>query len=210
MWVQVSSRFDKPGFIRELKKYMPHPAATELFKQVILEAMTSQAKDQRGQKKEILAKIVALNDRVGKGRALLLSGDIDGLDFKAIKSECEKQISVLEAKIGSMSEETGDLGPVLEKAIENLAKLDSLWIEATTIKKRQIIGSIFPEKLIFDGENFRTTRVNEAVGLIYRLDVAFRENKNGTSEIFSSLSHQVIPLGLEPRTHTLKVYCSTN
>jgi len=24
------------------------------------------------------------------------------------------------------------------------------------------------------------------------------------------LSHQVIPLGLEPRAHTLKVYCSTN
>jgi len=141
--------------------------------------MTNQAKDQRGQKKEILAKIAELNDRVGKGRALLLSGDIDGLDFKTIKSECEKQISVLESKIGSMSEETGDLGPVLEKAIENLAKLDSIWIEATTIKKRQIVGSIFPEKLIFDGENFRTTRVNEAVGLIYRLDAAFREIKMG-------------------------------
>jgi len=24
------------------------------------------------------------------------------------------------------------------------------------------------------------------------------------------LSHMVIPLGLEPKTHTLKVYCSTN
>ncbi|SDW50151.1 hypothetical protein SAMN05444410_103134 [Hydrobacter penzbergensis] len=24
------------------------------------------------------------------------------------------------------------------------------------------------------------------------------------------MSHMVIPLGLEPRTHTLKVYCSTN
>ncbi|PQV61521.1 hypothetical protein CLV53_102133 [Sediminibacterium magnilacihabitans] len=24
------------------------------------------------------------------------------------------------------------------------------------------------------------------------------------------MSQEVIPLGLEPRTHTLKVYCSTN
>jgi site-specific DNA recombinase len=64
--------------------------------------------------------------------------------------------------------------------------------------------------LIFDGENFRTTRVNEAVGLIYKLDEAFRQKENGTSDIFIDLSHQVIPLGLEPRTHTLKVYCSTN
>lgn len=168
------------------------------------------ARDQRGQKKDILLKIAELNDRVGKGRALLLSGDIDGVDFKSIKSECEKQIAVFEAKIGSMSEETGDMAPILDKAIKNLAKLDNIWIEATTIKKRQIVGSIFPEKLVFDGENFRTTKVNEAVGLIYRLDAAFRENKNGTSDIFIDLSHQVNWLGLEPRTHTLKVYCSTN
>ena len=197
-------------FIRKLKKYVPHPAATELYKQVILEGMTAQSRADRGQKKELLTKVGELNDRIGKGRALLLSGDIDGLDFKSIKADCEKQIQVLEAKLGSISEEVGDLGPALEKAIENLSKLDTIWIEATTIKKRQIIGSIFPEKLIFDGENFRTTRVNEAVGLIYRLDAAFRENKNGTSDIFIDLSHQVIPLGLEPRTHTLKVYCSTN
>lgn len=94
-----------------------------------------------------------------------------------------------------MSEEIGDMAPILNKAIENLAKLDSVWIEATTIKKRQIICSIFPEKLVFDGENFRTATVNEAVGLIYWLDAAFRENKNGTSDIFVDLSHQVIPLG---------------
>jgi hypothetical protein len=44
-----------------------------------------------------------------------------------------------------MSEETGDMAPILDKAIENLAKLDGAWVQATTIKKRQIIGSIFPE-----------------------------------------------------------------
>ena len=208
--VRHRADYTNQQFIREIKKYVPHAAATELYKQVILEAMIIQAKGQRGQKKEMMLKIAELYDRVGKGRTLLLSGDIDGLDFKTIKGECEKQITVLEAKLGSMSEETGDMAPILDKAIKNLTKLDNIWIEATTIKKRQIIGSIFPEKLVFDGENFRTTRVSEAVELIYRLDAAFRENKNGTSDIFIDLSHQVIPLGLEPRTHTLKVYCSTN
>jgi site-specific DNA recombinase len=85
--------------------------------------------------------------------------------------------------------ETADMGPILDKTIKNLAKPDNIWIEATTIKKRQIVGSIFPEKLVFDGENFRTTRMSEAVGLKYRLDAAFKENKNGTSDIFIDLSH---------------------
>ena len=94
--------------------------------------------------------------------------------------------------------------------MDQLAQLDKIYIEAPTIRKRQLIGSIFPAKLTFDGQIFRTTRLNEAVQLIYNLDVAFRENKNGTSLDFSNLSHQVNALGLEPRTHTLKVYCSTN
>jgi site-specific DNA recombinase len=81
---------------------------------------------------------------------------------------------------------------------------------AKTIKKRQIVGSIFPEKPTFDGENFRTARLNQAVQLIYSMNEAFKEKGNGTSDIFIDLSHLVIPLGLEPRTHTLKVYCSTN
>jgi hypothetical protein len=57
---------------------------------------------------------------------LLSSGDIDGIDFKTVKADCEKQITVLEAKF----------------------------------------GSIFPEKLVFDGENFRTAKLDVAVGLM--------------------------------------------
>ena len=34
--------------------------------------------------------------------------------------------------------------------------------------------------------------------------------KNGTSLNILDLSQEVNWLGLEPRTHTLKVYCSTN
>ena len=41
---------------------------------------------------------------------------------------------------------------------------------AVTEKKREIIGSIYPEKLTFDGNEVRTVRINEAVRLIYSLD----------------------------------------
>jgi site-specific DNA recombinase len=135
---------------------------------------------------------------------------IEATDFRAIKTDCEKQITILEAKLGGIKEEKEDIAPMLDKAVANLSKLDSIYKDATTIKKRQIVGSMFPEKLTFDGENYRTAKLNEAVQLIYTLDAAFRENKNGTSGDLSNLSHQVNWLGLEPRTHTLKVYCSTN
>jgi hypothetical protein len=62
--------------------------------------------------------------------------------------------------------------------------------------KAKITGSIFTEKFTFDGENYRTARVNEAFCVIFALGKAFEENKNGTNNEFPCLSHQVIPLGV--------------
>ncbi len=69
---------------------------------------------------------------------------------------------------------------------------------------------MFPEKLIFDGMMHRTQKVNEVVTLIYRREREIRGNKKGTNLSFLDLSQQVTRLGFEPRTHTLKVYCSTS
>jgi hypothetical protein len=46
-------------------------------------------------------------------------------------------------------------------------------------RKRKIIGSIFPEKLVFDGFTCRTARMNEATELIFNVDKAFRKIKTG-------------------------------
>jgi site-specific DNA recombinase len=58
-------------------------------------------------------------------------------------------------------------------------------------KKREIISSMFPEKMTFDGFAVRTNRINEAVRLIYSLDKGLSENKNRTNQKISSLSCQV-------------------
>ena len=145
-----------------------------------------------------------------KARELLLSGDIDGGDYRIIKSDCGNKINILEVKLNSLTDTQENIDIILDKAVNTLSHLHTLYQNACSMKKREIIGSIFPEKLVFDGFNYRITSLNEAVRLIYNMDAAFEENKNGTNDNFSHLSHQVIWLGLEPRTHTLKVYCSTN
>ena len=91
-----------------------------------------------------------------------------------------------------------------------MSGMDLLYESGEVETKRKIIGSIFPEKLIFTGFAYQTTRVNYAVQLIYSMDKDFTEKENGTSVDISHSSLVVIPLGLEPKTHTLKVYCSTN
>ena len=69
----------------------------------------------------------------------------------------------------------------MKAAVLNMTCLDKSYLEGSIQKKRQIIGSIFPEKLSFDKSKGRTGRVNEAVRLIYTLDKGFSEIKKPDS-----------------------------
>ena len=58
-----------------------------------------------------------------------------------------------------------------------------------------IIGSIFPEKLVFNGNNYRTARVNEAVKLKYIFGLGFSGNENGQTNENFDLYTQVNRIG---------------
>ncbi len=145
---------------------------TEVFKLVINEVYLVKTKNQKDEIKNIKTELEQLNNRVAKARELLLSGDLDGIDYKEIKSKSEKKIAILEAM---------------------------LYAEADTKRKREIIGSMYPEKLTFDGMSYRTSCLNEAVELIYRLGEGFSENKKGQNSNKTGLSSLVGLPGFEPR-----------
>jgi hypothetical protein len=57
-----------------------------------------------------------------------------------------------------------------------LQYLPQYFINARADIKQKIISSIFPDKLIFDGKNYRTTRIKEVLSLIFK-------NINGLGEL---------------------------
>jgi hypothetical protein len=62
--------------------------------------------------------------------------------------------------------------------------------------KQEIIDALYPVKFVFNGFNYRTARLNEAVELIYNPGAGFSENENGQTEPNFDLSTLV------PRTGT--------
>ena len=105
---------------------------------------------------------------------------------------------MLEAKLAGSSQAEKSIDGLLNQAVSNLCRLDTLYEEGTVAQKRQIIGSIYPEKLVFDGFQYRTTRLNEAVRLIYMLGDSFTEIKNRKGGKKLHLSGEVVPTGIEP------------
>ena len=188
-------------FISELKKYTPRAEMIELYKLIFSEEFSNQSKNRYERHRQTNEQIKELNNNLSKARNLLITDAIDASDYRIIKNETEDKIRKLEASISASSIEEFDVNQLLNKALDSFSNLDQLYVQSDIIRKREIISSIFPEKLTFDGFNYRTTRLNEAVQLIYKLDKGFREKNKGQSENFLAMSLKVTPQGLEPWTY---------
>ena len=77
-----------------------------------------------------------------------------------------------------------------------MIRIDVIYKNGTITDKRAIIGSIFPEKLTFDGFQYRTTRMNSIVEYTYQVNNNLQEQKNGKSEEELHLSRQVPGAGI--------------
>ena len=109
-----------------------------------------------------------------------------------MKTEYSNKLEKLEAKLSTSNHDKIDINDLLDKGINNLLKLEYLYETADIEKKREIISSMYPEKMTFDGFSVPTNRINEVARLIYCLDLGFSESKNRTNQNSSSLSCQVV------------------
>jgi site-specific DNA recombinase len=196
--------------VRELKKYVPRPGMVEIYTPLLQKTYNDQTTHLKKNRGQILMQIEEINNRLKNARNLFADGKMDQSDYRELKDECQPKINALEGKLSGFSETERNIDNILRTAIQNMISLDKSYLAGSTKKKRQIIGSIFPEKLCFDKNNSRTGRINEAVRLIYTLDKGFSEIKKPDSSQKLPEPGEVTPLGLEPRTQRLRVFCSTN
>ncbi|RWY57526.1 hypothetical protein [Mucilaginibacter gilvus] len=151
---------------------------------------------------ELLKEINDLNSRIAKARELLLNGDIDGADYKTIKSENEYKINVLEAKLAeaaAVNSKAENIEPILRRAITKLTQLNTIYSKSNTSAKRELIGSMYPQKFTFEELQHRTAlQVNYSC--IYLINRKIAGKKEGQATDFSCLPILAPEPGLEPGT----------
>ena len=190
-------------FFNEIKRYAPKPGVDEVCKEIILDVYNSDFASKGDGRKEVLDKIEALSKRQKNARELLLKGDLDGVEYKEIKIECESKINALEAKISDFSMNQISIEDDLNKAVNALSSLNGLTSLNDGKISRELIGSIYPEKFTFENLQHRTARVNEVASIMYQISSGLQVKKRRASTEFSDLPTWVRPPGLEPGTKRL-------
>ncbi len=181
----------------DLDKYMPSPEIKELYVELIVEAYNEQTKGAQDEKKKILAQLKDYEGRLSHARDLLATRKIDADDYREMKSDYAGMINKLEVRLASMNNEADDIEELLKNGIDRLLNLKMLYEQGKLAETRDLIGSIYPENLYFENNALRTTRINEAVQLIYLINSEIDKHKKRTKSKKTSLSFMVGDEGFE-------------
>jgi hypothetical protein len=65
----------------------------------------------------------------------------------------------------------------LDRALKYIESIPKMYSEGEIRTRRDIIGSIFPEKLEFDGKTYRTTRMNVIADYIFQINNGLLQKK---------------------------------
>jgi site-specific DNA recombinase len=66
--------------------------------------------------------------------------------------------------------------------------------------KQTIIGSMYPEKLVFENKSYRTKKLHEGITLMCNMGKGYGVAKIGQASDFGSLSEVVASSGIEPES----------
>ena len=185
-------------FLYEIKKYIPRPEMVDLYKVSLTEAWYDQTAYQPDDKKKVQLQLKELQEKLEYIMDLVASKQLPPDDFRQMSASYKSKMEKLQAKLTTFNHDNVDIVCLLDQGIGNLLKLDYIYETGDIEKKREVISSIYPEKLSFSEMSVRTSRINEAVRVIYTLDKAFSENKTGQNGNYSTLSCQVGMTGFEP------------
>ncbi len=157
--------------------------------------------DNTGQALEVenvMKEIDVYRKRLQKAQILMLDEQLDAGDYKDIKFRLEPEIDKLVRKQLKLSERNPEERAILEFGIYFLNNVAELFTKAGLEAKHQIIGSMFPEKMIFENNELRTNVEDGVIPLLLNTSKGFILKKGGGTNKFAPPSQKVPQTGIEP------------
>lgn len=195
-------------FCEGLKEFNSKPNAIETYLITLRRAFLINQEDNSNNIGVYKKEIEKLRSRMYSAQTMMLDKDIDPAEFRDIKSRLEPEIEKLERKITNLSSGSENYAEYIAGGIDLIRKMSDFFASADLQAKQQLIGSIFPEKFVFENNTYRTTQFLMPFNRILAIGAAFAGKKKGTETKIMFQSSSVVPLGFEPRAAGLENLCS--
>lgn len=185
-------------FINGIKSISSNSGIVELYYEEVLKGIFhSNSKNQKASIASIEEELSKNESRINSAQELMLDGKLDSAEYRVIKMRFEEKNAKLQKEKAGLELMDSAYGKYLKQNISLLKNIDQYFEKAPLMIKQKIIGSMFPEKLIFENNQYRTKRVNEVIALILMKDNKLGAKKMGLTNFFISQSHEGWMMGFE-------------
>lgn len=197
-------------FVDALSTITASKNVIDTYYRIMADKFKATGKDKSYAMNKLQEQIDKNRERLNKARQMMLDNEIDAKEHREIKKEYESVIDGLVRQKMQISLIDDEYRKYLDFSNILLKNLDKGYEQADLTNKQKIISVIFPEKLVFENNGFRTNKVRKILERICATGNGSGRNKSGLALKFVCQSTEVTPVRLELTTQRLRVFCSTN
>lgn len=165
----------------------------------VLDLYTEVLQDLQGEhKQDIQKEVEALRNKIQEVERLrnnaddkFFEGNLPSKTYTRVSERYKKEIQDLQERIKILQSDTKGLKDKIDYSMNIIANLGVFMKNAPAKLKCQVLSSIFPQKIEFDGENYRTKSYNQVLDLIFQDTNKLREFREKENEKPIKVSHSV-------------------
>ena len=172
----------------------------KLYRLILEDVFNQDENDRLVLVKQVQSKIEQIKTKLESLQDKLLENVIDKIDYHLMKPRILAELNDWILKKEDLSRDISGFQTYLDYGLLFLFNMKEYYQSATLEVKQKIIGSIFPEKIIFFENKYRTTKTNELLSLLTLNINELGGVKKQKATLSNGLSNYAPPLGLEPRT----------
>ena len=181
-------------------------------KKLMLEKIKARLSNAVDESKLLKKKIAEKKVQLESVEEKFIIGEIPKVLYDKYSTRYKDEIRLLITELDKSSITSSNFENAVEKCLEIAQNISAAWLSAGFENKQRLQKLVYPEGMVYNKQEgvVRTFKINSLFNEIAPLARVVANMKKGNSLQNCLQSLPVNWLGLEPRTHTLKVYCSTN
>ena len=152
-------------------------------------------------------KLKGLKEKLHRIQDLYIDNELSKEEYQQAKQRCLNLIGELEEKEASLLKKK-EIFEVYKKGLTKMQSVEKQYTKGDIHGKRKLLGSIFPQKFVFENKKIRTTDLNPILLKISSVNRGLESRKKKGQTKKNDLSSMVMAEGFEPSTACLEGRCS--
>ena len=194
------------SFVNFTAGLKPNKEILDLYNDTLCDLKSERDGEKKIEADSFNTELSKVKSRLQKLEDMYMDGEITKESFNGMQERYTKEINNLQNQIELYKNPNrSNIEPKLKYSILLINNMDSYMRDAKVEVKCKLLGSMFPEKITFDGNSYRTNSYNSVLDLIYKQTNELRGLKKENGGNFNNSSDSVPRAGGEILKNSLNI-----